>query len=274
MLNVPTDGNTKQDAPEAEPQTSEQLNPRYWCFLSYSMADFGAAARLQRFLENYRLPGNLAHQVTPPPGLSPIIRPIFRDLTHLAASPQLSEALKDALRQSAKLVVLCSPKAAASGWVNDEIKYFQSLGRSSAVYPVIIAGEPNSNNAETECLPIALRGNDRANQPFLVDLRQRDFKSGALRLIAGLHSLSLDDLVRRHIQRRRKLIAAGLAASFFLAALGTIAMLRVAADNAYASVLAEAKAHEASERFRTAELVLNGISGWVDRFASPSNRHT
>ncbi|MGX1102560.1 MULTISPECIES: TIR domain-containing protein [Bradyrhizobium] len=273
MLDVPANGNADA-TPEAASQNPAQFAPRYWCFLSYSRADAKLATRLQKFLENYRLPGNLARQVTPPAGLSPIIRPVFRDLTDLAAAPQLSEALKEALRNSAKLVVLCSPNAAASEWVNDEIKYFQSLGRHADVYPLIIAGEANSKDPKTECLPAALRGRERIDEPFLVDLRQNDFKSGGLRLIAGLHHLSLDDLVRRHVLRQRKVIASAIALGFFLVAAGTLAMLRVAADNSYASILAEAKAHEASERFRTAEHVLDAVPLWVDRFASSSNRQT
>ena len=74
---------------------------------------------LQRKLENYKLP--VANAKETKDKKSKYIRPIFRDKTDLTAGP-LPEALKEALHQSRYLIVICSPNAVESPWVNEEIE--------------------------------------------------------------------------------------------------------------------------------------------------------
>jgi hypothetical protein len=109
-------------APPEASSANEQ--PRYRAFLSYSHADTPAAARLHRWLETYRIPpagghGNAARQV--PRRLTPI----FRDRNELPASSDLNEEVRNALAASACLIVLCSPEARRSRWVDQEIRYFR-----------------------------------------------------------------------------------------------------------------------------------------------------
>ena len=55
------------------------------------------------------------------------LTPIFRDRHELAASSDLGQTIRAALKQSRFLVVLCSPAAASSRWVNEEILAFKKL---------------------------------------------------------------------------------------------------------------------------------------------------
>lgn len=242
---------------------------KYWCFISYSQRDRDAARRIQAFLEGYVLPSGLARPVVPPAGLGARIKPVFLDQTHLSASAQLSETLKRALEQSSNLVVLCSPAAAASAWVEDEIAHFRSLGRTGSVFPLILSGEPHASDPSLECLPPSLRIRDRGTEPFLVDLRgpKSTFRAGCLKLVAGLHRLSLDDLVQRHVRRRRRMTAIGAATAVLLAAAVSLAGLRVAADRSLAATLGEARTLEATRSYRSAERLLETIPGWVRTLA-------
>lgn len=64
--------------------------------------------------------------------------------------------IPEKLDESATLVVICSPNAARSQYVNDEIVYFKASGRADRVFAFIVDGEPNSGDAR-ECFPQALR---------------------------------------------------------------------------------------------------------------------
>ncbi len=57
-------------------------------------------------------------------------------------------------------IVICSTKAAASKWVNEEILAYKRLGREHRIFPLIVGGEPGSSadpaTADQECFPNAL----------------------------------------------------------------------------------------------------------------------
>jgi hypothetical protein len=130
---------------------------RYPVFISYSHRDEHWASWLHKGIEGYRVPKPLVGR----PGRSgPIpvkIFPVFRDRDELAASADLPATLRDALAQSAHLIVLCSPAAAQSNWVNQEITEFKRSGRADRVLPLIVDGEPHAATPERECFPPALR---------------------------------------------------------------------------------------------------------------------
>ena len=54
------------------------------------------------------------------------------------------------------MVVICSPAAVRSRWVNEEILAFKRLGRSGRIFCFIVDGNPNAGD-ETECFPAAIR---------------------------------------------------------------------------------------------------------------------
>jgi hypothetical protein len=98
----------------------------YWAFVSHSHSDERWAAWLVRNLENYVLPAKLVGAPTPAGPAPRRFRPIFRDREELAANPSLRAEIQRVLDRSQYLIVICSPDAARSSWVNEEVAYFRS----------------------------------------------------------------------------------------------------------------------------------------------------
>jgi len=73
------------------------------------------------------------------------LSPVFRDRTDLPSATDLGVHIREALNDSASLLVICSPGASASRWVNEEIRYFRSLGRDDRIFCLIVDGEPNAS---------------------------------------------------------------------------------------------------------------------------------
>ena len=134
---------------------------KYRAFISYSHADAAVARNLHRWLETYRIPIRLVGRETSSGPVPQRLRPVFRDREELPTSADLGAQIDEALRESQTLVVICSPRAAASRWVNEEILAYKRLGRSSRILCLIIAGEPNASSMPgheaEECFPPALR---------------------------------------------------------------------------------------------------------------------
>src|SRR6202035_3642069 len=91
-----------------------------------------------------------------PSGLVPkTLRPIFRDREDFSAGHSLADQTVKALEASQFLIVICSPNAARSKYVDEEIRRFKALGRAARVIPVIVDGEPG--DPKCECFPPAIR---------------------------------------------------------------------------------------------------------------------
>ena len=172
------------------------------------------------------------------------LTPIFRDREELSAAGSLSEAIKAGLAQSSALIVICSPSAAKSRWVNEEIRCFKQLHGEELTFAVIAAGEPGASDTPgreaEECFPDALRfkvGPDGAvtkerSEPIATDLRPTGDgrRLGKLKLVSGLLGLRLDDLVQRESHRRQRRLAYIAAAS--IAGMATTSVLAIAANQA------------------------------------------
>lgn len=230
-------------------QASHAQAHRYRAFISYSHHDKAWADWLHRGLETYRVPARLVGKETRAGTVPRRLAPIFRDRDELASSPDLGDKVAQALRQSANLIVICSPAAAASHWVEQELESFQRLGRGDRIFCLIVAGEPNAG-APDECLPAALR--QGGAEPLASDVRPgKDGKSSArLKLVAGLLDLELDQLRRRELQRRNRRLTA-------VAALTTTVML-VTSLLAIEAVLAR---HAAERRQKQAEDLVGFMLG-------------
>lgn len=188
---------------------------RYRAFISYSHRDSGWSRWLHRALETYRVPRALVGRQTPLGPVPQRLAPVFRDREELASAHDLGGRVLEALAQSQALIVVCSPQAAASRWVNEEILAFQALGRSERIFCLIVDGEPRSGDAR-ECFPPALRGlPGAAFEPIAADARpQTDGRANAkLKLIAGLLGLNLDALRQREARRRQRQLLAITSAS-------------------------------------------------------------
>lgn len=179
---------------------SDPKSFRYWAFISYSSKDKHWAHWLLRGIETYGIPARLVHHPTPAGEPAPKrFKPIFHDRAELAASDDLGAEIQTALEASRYLIVVCSPHAARSRWVNKEIQTFQRLGQSRRLLALIVSGEPNVGN-DQECFPPALQ----AIEPIAADARpDRDGKVNAkLKLLAGMLGVGFDALKQRDTKRR------------------------------------------------------------------------
>jgi tetratricopeptide (TPR) repeat protein len=182
---------------------------RYWAFISYSSQDKAWADWLHRAIESYGIPARLMHHATPTgEGAPKRLRPVFRDRAELSASADLGREIEDALRASRFLIVICSPNAARSPWVNKEIETFQRFGRSGRVLAVIVDGEPHAGG-DRECFPAALL----QAEPIAADARKTgDGKDNArLKVLAGMLGIGFDALKQREAHRRIRRLQAGIA---------------------------------------------------------------
>ena len=201
------------DSPSAV--RASERSYRYWAFISYSSADRSWARWLQRAIESYGIPARLTDHATPTGEPAPKrFKPLFRDRSELAAG-DLGAQIEAALEASRYLIVVCSPRAAASEWVNKEIASFQALGRADRVFAVVVDGEPNAGD-ERECFPPALRD----TEPLAADARpEGDGKRDArLKLLAGMLGVGFDALKQRDQHRRLRRLQATVAAVLVLAA--------------------------------------------------------
>jgi len=242
---------------------------RYAAFISYSHADSAVAKRLHRWLESYAIPRRLVGQESAIGTVPGRLRPIFRDREELPTSANLGEEIAGALRESATLIVICSPRAAASRWVNEEILTFKRLGRSGRILCLIVDGEPNATDkpesAAAECFPPALRFqladdgtlSTTPAEPIAADMRSgKDGRRDAwLKLAAGIAGVGFDALKQRELQRQLRRAIVLSAASLLL--LVTMAALTVAAvvarrEAIRQQVIATAERDRAEQNFRDA----------------------
>ena len=199
--------------------TSPPQSPAYWAFISYSSHDRAWARWLQRSIETYAVPRRLIGRSTPAGPAPQRLRPIFRDRTELAADADLAGRVQGALEQSAYLIVVCSPDAAASRWVDEEICRFRTIHGEGRILAVIVSGHPGGDHQD--CFPPALRYRDESGERTHVEPIAADLRPGGdgrrmalLKLVAGMLGVGLDELVRRDAQRRTRQFAALAAASF------------------------------------------------------------
>lgn len=178
---------------------------KYFAFISYSSCDYKWGKRIQEKLEHYRMPTTLCsrHGWERKP-----MKPVFFAPTDIQPG-DLTEELKERLKASRNLIVVCSPHSAQSEWVGKEIAYFHQLGRTQRIQFFIVDGVPHSGNPESECfnpiiktlgLPEILGANIHERiyqQPWLN--KERAY----VQLITKLLGVEFDSLWRRH---RRMLI--------------------------------------------------------------------
>ena len=82
-----------------------------------------------RTLENYRIPTDLVGRATAVGPVPRTLRPIFRDRDDFSAGPSLTEQTRAALEASRFLIVVCSPNALSSTYVNEEIRQSNSTAK-------------------------------------------------------------------------------------------------------------------------------------------------
>ena len=219
----------------------ETPETRHDAFISYSQAADGQMARsVQQGLERLAKPWFRLRAMN-----------VFRDKTGLSVTEELWPTIRRALLASRHLVLLLSPQAANSEWVNREIECFRRTGRP--IYLVLTEGElawdPDTRSLATASGPDvvspALSDHFR-EEPLWVDLRWaqgRDdldlrharFQEAITTLAASIHGVEKSDLatdaVREHRRTRRTAGAAITALVLLLAASITTTWIAVSASN-------------------------------------------
>jgi len=249
---------------------------RFRAFLSYSHRDSRLAARLHRRLEAYRVPRNLRNGVAEDgEAARPRIRPVFRDRDELASATSLTHSIEQALDASEALVVVCSPAASASRWVNEEIRYFRSGHPDRPVFAFVVAGDPGLDprvHPDKAAFPANLAVRDieqpegALSERVAADARPEadGFHSAFLKLVAGLLQVSYDQLRQRDLVRRQKnWMLAGSASLVLTAIFAVLAWRATVARNEAREARAQAELELLSEQ-QTREFLLS-----VFRLADP-----
>jgi tetratricopeptide (TPR) repeat protein len=231
---------------------------RYSAFISYNHRDRDWAVWLHRGLERYSVPKRLWGRPAPWGEIGNRLPPVFRDRDELATSSDLASSVKEALGESAFLIVVCSPNSAGSRWVDEEIKTFIAGGREKFIRLILIDGEPHSPDPDRECLPPSLV-RDGAPEPLAADVRpEGDGKHAAkLKILAGILGVPYDELRQREAARRQK----RLAAIAIAASVGFLVMAGLTVFAFISRAQAVQQRQLAEKRTITAERTLDFVKG-------------
>jgi WD40 repeat protein len=218
---------------------------------------------------------------------------IFRDETSLSASPELWPSIERALSQSRYFVLLASPEAAASHWVDQEIRWWRAHRSHETVLIALTAGELGWHEASSDFdsaspIPPSLRG-WFPTEPLWVDMRwardERDvslhnprFRDAVGDLAAPVHGLPKDELIGEDIDQHRRTLrlARGavallllLLAGAVIGALIAVAQRNTAIEQRTLAVARELAAQSTNQRALNPELALLLAIEAVQRQATP-----
>ncbi len=237
----------------AEPTPAAPTPPgplRFDAFISYShSADSQLAPALRRGL----------HQLAKPWYRTRAAK-VFVDEASLSTNPALWASITAALSTSHFFVLLCSPEAARSEWVDKEVAQWLATRPATNLLPVLTSGElvwdpvaGELDMAKSTAAPPALRrafpeeprhldirwakGGDGT---IILSLQNSRFKDAIADLAAPIHGLPKDDLVGEDIRQHQR--TQRLARS----AVATLATLLVVA--VVSAILARSNAIRAENR--------------------------
>ncbi len=189
---------------------------KYDAFISYrhSELDMYVAKKVHKGLETFKVPRSVRKKS----GKKSIKR-VFRDQEELPIGSDLNDNISAALEGSEYLLVICSPRAKESYWVEREISSFISMHDREHVLAILIEGEPD----ESFPAQLLVDENGKAVEPLAADVRgktkseiNKKMKTELMRLAAPLLSCTYDDLKQRHRERKMR------KAFSFVAAIGAI----------------------------------------------------
>ena len=237
----------------------------YDAFVSYSHAkDKPIAAALQSVIQTLGKPWYRRRALR-----------VFRDDTSLSATPQLWPSIEQALGNSRFLILLASPDAAASPWVNKEVAFWLDTRSADTLLIALTDGELAWDNAagdfvrrERMPLPPALTGRFAA-EPKWVDLtayrdgadaRDSRFIEAGADFAAAIHGMPKEDLLSQEVRQQRRALRLAWSAAGSLVILTGLAgwQAKVALDNERVAVEQRRLAQEQRDR---AERTLEAATG-------------
>ena len=197
-----------------QPMLESGSQRRHDAFISYSRKNEAFAAALEKALEGY----------TPPKGLAAPRRhlDVFRDKQDFTGT-EYHRSLEQHLKYSAKLIVICSPEAYRSEYVNDEIRQFARLRGSADIIPVLLAGIPNNEAglpqdsrcafppALCEVMPMPLAADFRGLIPGR-RMNGKVYRDAWYTTLANIYDVPRAEIEQRDRKRRvrRRTVAAGI----------------------------------------------------------------
>lgn len=198
-----------------QPHRTELEAVKYDAFVCYKHGaiDSTAAVTLQRALENYRAPRDIGRGRKP-------FRRVFVDEGELSSCADFGCQIRQALKNSGWLIVICSPQTPASPWVKLEIDTFLEYHDRSRILAVLTAGEPEDS------YPPQLMGGGQTGQVLAADARgatkaevQRLLRRDALlKVAAPMLGTTFDGLKQRQRIYRTRRIAAAAGLAFAITA--------------------------------------------------------
>jgi len=269
---------------EAETSHHDRASPGgsvYDGFISYShAADDLLAPRLQAGLQRFAKPWWKRRALR-----------IFRDESSLSANPHLWSSITDALDLAEWFVLLLSPEAAESPWVNNEVEYWLANKDTDKIIPVLTDGEFGWADGDVtgDAFPPALAG-AFSDEPRWVDLRfarteeQLDLKSPTFSaavadVASAIRGVPKDELESEEVLQHRRTTRTAWAAGIGLVVLLAVSVVaaifaldqqneaeQLAASEAEARSEADANAAQADEN--AAEAAANAAEADTQRIAA------
>lgn len=254
---------------------AEGVRLTYDAFISYSHAADGLLApRLQSALQRFAKPWWQRRAIR-----------VFRDESSLSANPHLWSSITDALDNSAWFVLLLSPEAAQSEWVNREVEYWRANKDPSRILPVVTDGDFDWTGTGT-AFPPALAG-AFAEESRLVDLRwarsdehldlnNARFRNAIADVASTVRAIPKDELESEEVRQHRRMVRTAWTTAVVVLALAIAAVgfaiqsgsnaerAEAAAANAHAAQLG---AEEARDEAETERDIARGERDRADREA-------
>ena len=224
-----------------QPYRTDLSSVAFDAFVCYKhgQIDSTAAVTLQRALENYHAPKDISGKRKP-------FQRVFVDEGELSSCADFGQQIREALKNSGWLIVICSPDTPSSPWVQLEIDTFLEYHDRSRILAVLTSGEPE------ESYPPQLKANaDGMGEVLAADARGATAKEvqmllkkdALLKVAAPMLGTSFDSLKQR--QRVYRMQRAAVAAS--------IALAMTAGFAAYAVNRANVISRQSAEISRQAE---------------------
>jgi hypothetical protein len=211
---------------------ADAVNLKYDAFISYShSADARVAAAVQSGLERLAKPWYRRRSLK-----------VFRDDTDLTASPGLWSAIERAVDQSDAFVLIASPEAASSIWVEREVMRWRAAKPIDRLFVAVTDGcvlwDPQARDFDwtrTTAIPRTL-GGFFTEEPLYVDLRfarnedtanprNPRFRTAVARLGAPLRGLTLDELISEDVRLHRRSVRLAVGAVVALVILAIAAVI-------------------------------------------------
>lgn len=193
-------------------------------FISYSHAADGLLApRLQSALQRFAKPWWKRRAIR-----------VFRDETSLSANPHLWSSITEALDSAGWFILLLSPDAADSQWVNREVEYWLDHKDPDRILPVLTEGrfvwdERIQRVAQGSSVPSPLltafseepRWVDLrwARHETHLDLRDSRFRGAVADIASAVRGVPKDDLESEEVRQHRRTVRTAWTAGLALAGL-------------------------------------------------------